>query len=137
MKNHIRNVLAVIGTTVIAGMAQAMPADFVGTWTNLNPSTRGIVKVVITPALQMQNFGACTPALCDMGAVQMVTYGNSVADLNHKFGTAHYDLSFKKIEVVAKLTGNKIMTVETFNRFIDGSGRQNYYSGERYKKVAP
>ena len=137
MNNKIRNALAVFGATVFVGMAHAMPSDFVGTWTNLNPSTRGIVKVVITPGLQIRNFGACTPTLCDMGAVNMITYGNNVSDLNHKYATAHYDMSFKKVEVIAKLTGNKIMTVEAFNRFIDGSGRQNYLSSERFRKVAP
>jgi hypothetical protein len=43
-----------------------------GTWSNSDPATRRIVKIVIVAAgagVKVHAFGACTPTPCDMGAV--------------------------------------------------------------------
>ncbi len=121
---------------IITTSAYAMPADFIGTWVNVYPGTRGIVRAVITPDMNIRMYGACSPTPCDNGLAPITTYGRSVSDLNHRAAIAKYDFSFKEVDVVLKLNGRSFLNLEHFNKFTDGSNRQNYFMGEMMRKIS-
>lgn len=136
--------MKIIGSTIATvllslQLAQAAPANFLGNWNNVNRSTRDIVRVLITQnpithQLIFRGFGACTPTPCDMGTTPLVTYGRSVSDMNHMVGVAHYNFAFKQEDIIVKVSGNSI-TLETYSRFTDNSGRQNYWTSDRLRKT--
>jgi hypothetical protein len=135
MKSFLKVMLPICTSSLISTSAFAMPADFVGTWQNINPNTRGIVKVVIAPDMSMHMWGACTPTPCDNGTAPLTTFGTTVTDTNHRAATAHYKFSFKDVGTVVKLPSMHMLMLEHFNKFTDGSERQNYYMQERLRKV--
>ncbi|UOF01308.1 DUF2147 domain-containing protein [Bdellovibrio reynosensis] len=116
-------------------LAEAAPSDFVGTWINVNPHSRGVVRIVVSPNMKMRMFGACTPSACDIGLAPLYTYGKSVEDADHRQGTAHYTLDFKEIDAKLTLVSRQRIDLEHFNRFTDNSNRQNYLMKERFRKA--
>jgi hypothetical protein len=50
------------------------------------------------------------------------------------YASALYSLSFKKVLVTVKLMPGNRFYLETYNQFTDGSGRQNYWVGETFRK---
>jgi hypothetical protein len=104
-------------------------APLVGTWLNLDPATRGLVKVVIAahrPAITVHLFGACVPTPCDWGVVPAHTYAPDVASKTSIAFTANYKFDFKETIVTGYLEDGLLM-VELFNHFTDGSDRTDYY----------
>ncbi|HLO88557.1 MAG TPA: hypothetical protein VK203_26605 [Nostocaceae cyanobacterium] len=124
--------------SVVISPAMAAPADFVGTWVNTNPNTGGITRVVITSAggnkLNIEAFGKCQPSDCKWGKTNLVTYGNSVQDANHRYGTATYNPGFAETLLTLDLRNKNALTVQNFTRFTDNSGRQNYSLIENFKR---
>jgi hypothetical protein len=123
--------------TALVSPAMAAPGDFVGTWVNKNPGTRGITRLVITSAggnkLSIQVFGQCQPTDCDWGKTNLVTYGLNVQDPNHTYATANYNQSFANSLVTLSYGGKEIM-LQGYTQFLDNSGRQNYYSREYFQQ---
>jgi hypothetical protein len=129
---------AAVGTLATAAPAHATPAQFVGTWLNVDPGTRGIVRLKITAGvhgLGVEAFGACVPTACDWGLAGLTTYGNNVSDPDHKFGTAAYSFDFKQTAMTFQLLDPNTLVVDDYNMFTDGSGRENYHSREVFKKL--
>ncbi len=137
MKLILKNTCFFVLFALSSNYAFAYPTNFIGTWKNLNPNTRGIVKLIITPGPIMRMYGACTPTPCDNGTTSLITFGNNVSDLNHKVAVGHFNLNFKKIGTTLKLLNNNRLSFEHFNQFTDSSGRQNYWMTENFKKVLP
>jgi len=136
MKNKIK--FAMLLTVICASSSlYAYPLNFVGIWKNTNPQTRGIVRLVITPDLNMRMYGACSPIPCDNGISKLISFGKTVTDVNHKAAIAHYDMTFKKVGVTLKLANNNKITFEHYNQFTDSSGRQNYMMSESFKRIVP
>lgn len=127
--------LVVAMVSGLSTLASAAPADFVGTWLNRDRNSRGIIRIVVHPGMQVQAYGSCTPNPCDWGRAPMTTYGRSVTDRNHKIATANYNFSFKRTSLVLKTPRPGLMTLEDFNVFTDNSGRQNYYMGQTFRKA--
>lgn len=118
----------------------AAPQDFVGTWVNTNPNTRGITRLVVTSTgantLSVQAFGKCHPTDCDWGTTQLITYGSNVQDSDHKFATANYRPRFANTILTLNLNphNRRQVTLQSFTQFLDSSGRQNYSSTERFTR---
>lgn len=128
---------AVLGG-VAARPAHAAPAQFLGTWVNIDKGTRGIVRLQITAGVHgmgVRAFGACTPSPCDWGIVGLTTYGSSVTDADHKYGTALYNPGFATRIMTLQLIDSTTMVAHVYTKFQDGSGRQNYHSREVFKKL--
>ncbi|MDJ0619338.1 MAG: hypothetical protein QNJ63_21780 [Calothrix sp. MO_192.B10] len=123
-------VTTVLAITSIAP-AIAAPRDFIGTWVARN-NTRGITKVIITRGygrrLIVKVFGSCTPRDCDWGNSRLITYGNSVRDRDHVYGTTLYNKRFanKFLTIYLGGRGRRRMSLRQFTQFKDGSRRQNY-----------
>jgi hypothetical protein len=104
-------------------------APLVGTWTNCDPATRGLVRAVIAAAKQgvtVHLFGACTPTPCDWGVVPGHTYAPDVSSKTAMSFSATYKFDFKETFVTGTLDAG-LLTIELFNHFTDGSGRTDYY----------
>jgi hypothetical protein len=144
-KLSLRRALAVValGVAALGGMslarpAQAAPADFIGNWVNIDPTTRDIVRLRVggpASALKVQVFGACSPTPCDWGLAGLITYGDNVSDPDHKYGTAAYAFGFKQTALTFQLIDSNTLVVHDYNRFTDGSGRQNYHDRGVFKRV--
>lgn len=115
--------------------------QFKGTWTNTDPDTRGITKIVITQqgsALRMHAWGQCQPEDCDWGKVPAFIYAPSVSSNMMQTGrvmTANYKTGFSETLVVVKPAGKNRLKAETFTRFTDGSNRSNYTSSQTFRRI--
>jgi len=112
-----------------AAAAAVSVKPLLGTWTNCDKATRGIVRVVITDegGLKVQTFGACSPTPCDWGKVKGLAYAANVSSTPAVAFSAIYKASFKETILVGVLDHGSLI-VETFNNFTDNSGRSDYYS---------
>lgn len=102
----------------------------VGTWTNVDAATRGLVRLMITTSnagLFVHAFGACTPTPCDWSTVPAKAFADSVCTTPAVGFTAQYKFGFKETLIVGHLEFGALF-VETFDHFIDGSGREDYNS---------
>jgi hypothetical protein len=107
-----------------------------GTWTNVNPATRDLVKIVLTEShgtLLVHAFGACSPTPCDWGVVTAQAYSASVSGGPTVAFTANYAFGFKSTILTGHLDGGHLI-VDDFNVFHDGSGRSAYFSQDTMKK---
>ncbi|HUH63830.1 MAG TPA: hypothetical protein VLZ50_12560 [Terracidiphilus sp.] len=102
----------------------------IGTWVNCDHETRGLVRVMIAAKdkeITIHAFGACQPTPCDWGIVNGMIYADNVTAVPAVAFTATYTFGFKQTVLVGHLLKGSLM-VETFDHFIDGSGRADYYS---------
>lgn len=111
--------------------------SLIGTWVNVNPATRDIVKIVLTNsggALGVHAYGACVPTPCDWGQVTGQAYSASVAGGAAVAFTADYQFGFKRTILTGHLSGEHLI-VDDFNVFEDGSGRSAYFTEGTFKKA--
>lgn len=119
-----------------AAATAVSPAPLVGTWTNVNPHTNDLVKVVIAASgsgISVDTFGACSPTPCNWGSVPGLAYAASVSSTPAVAFSAQYTFSFAKVIVTGQLQGSRLL-VETFTQFTDGSGRSNLYTTDQMTK---
>jgi hypothetical protein len=131
-------------STILAGSlvsaVNAAPQDFIGTWVNTNPNTRGITRLVVTQvdgALRIRVFGKCQPTDCDQGQVNLIAYGRSIQDTDHIAATATYTPGFANTLLTMLLggTGRSQINLQSFTQFTDNSGRQNYFTQESFRRA--
>jgi hypothetical protein len=115
--------------------------NLVGTWTNVNPTTGGIVKIVITSeptGLKIQTFGACSPTPCDHGKISAAPFSKSVGSSFASGLSGEYDFGFSKMLVTAQRTtsfdGGTFLELETRTRFAPGDTRYDYMRTELFRK---
>ncbi len=117
--------------------AQAVqPGALLGTWTNVNASTRDIVKVVLAASgtgITVAAFGACTPTPCNWGTMQGIAYAGNVSSGRAVAFTAQFRFSFSQVTLIGNLAGN-FLNIEHFTHFTDGSGRSDYAAMDQMKK---
>lgn len=129
---------AALGSLAVAPSVHASDAQFQGHWFNDNPSSNDLVRITIggSPgSMVVDPFGACSPSACEWGWRPLTTYGNSVSDADHDFGSATYNQGFAQRLMTFQLLSPSMMSVDTFSLFTDGSGRQNYHTHELFHKV--
>ena len=119
-----------------ATAAAVVSAPLLGTWNNVNPATRDIIKVVIAAAgsgIKVDTFGACTPTPCNWGNVAGLAYSAGVSSSPAVAFSAQYKFSFSQVILVGHLQGKNLM-IESFTHFTDGSGRDDYYATDTMVK---
>ena len=110
--------------------AAVQPAALIGTWSNCDHATRGLLKLVIAASgtgITVHAFGNCTPTPCDWGTVAGIVHATDVSSAAGIAFRATYKFAFKET-VVTGVLDRGALVVETFDRFTDASGRSNYYS---------
>lgn len=112
-----------------------------GTWHNVNPSTRGTIKVVVTKVgsqLRFKSYGACSPTPCIHTTVAAYPYSSSVSSNFARGFTAYRNSGFKSTRFDAirdyGQTSGKFLRLNSFSRFASGDGRKNYLSSELFRK---
>jgi hypothetical protein len=116
----------------VCAAAVVSPASLAGTWANVDPATRGLVKVVIAgrgSAITVDAFGACLPTPRNWGVVAGLAYASNVSTIPAIAFSAQYTLSFSHVILIGHLVGEELF-VESFTQFTDGSGRSNLYSAD-------
>jgi hypothetical protein len=96
--------------------------DFLGQWTNRDPNTNGITKVVIRDVrgqVMVRAWGACTPDPCDWGETTMRGTG-AVRYATWNPGFAIESQTFRLFDGIDGLR------IETHTHFTDNSGRPDY-----------
>ena len=130
--------VAGFGALTATAPAQASDAQFTGFWLNIDPATRDIVRFQITGSpgsLAVHAYGACSPSACDWGLSPLTTYGNTVSDSNHDYGTAVYNAGFATTILTFALVDPNTIAVDSYTKFNDGSGRQNFHTRDIFKKL--
>lgn len=131
-------VLAVLSPAVFAGLN-----DFSGDWRNTDSHTRGITRLQIqtSGSIMVHAWGACSPSDCDWGAVPAYAYAPDVSSSissSARAITAEYTTGFSHTTLVITPSGSNRLTVQSFTRFTDGSGRSNYTNTYQFvRALAP
>jgi hypothetical protein len=128
--------LLMTATGGLAGMAQ-----FAGSWTNVDANTGGITNLdisVMGTGAQVHAWGKCHPTDCDWGTVQAQAFAPDVStDVLSGADTliAVFVTSFSQTTLVIKPAGNRLK-VDSYDRFMDNSGRSNYLASYTFKKAS-
>ena len=113
----------------------------VGTWHNANPSSRGIIKVVVTKVghqLKFKSYGSCHPTPCVHSTVVAQPYSRNVSS-NHAVGfTAFRHSGFKTTRFDAMRdygqSSGAFLRLNSFNKYAAGDSRKNYASSDLFVK---
>jgi hypothetical protein len=109
-------------------------SPLVGTWHSTNKATRGIIRLILSEhngMLALQSFGAWEPSHIDWGPVQSKAFAAGVGLVEGVGFKASYDFGFLQT-VVAAYLNKRILVVDTYNTFKDGSGRFNYFFRDHF-----
>jgi hypothetical protein len=99
-----------------------------GTWFNVDVHTRGIPRLELKKEgndLKIHVFGACVPSFCDWGVVPAMAFADNVCSIPAIAFSAKFKFDFKETLIVGRLQFEALF-VETFDHFIDNSGRADY-----------
>jgi hypothetical protein len=120
----------------VAYRTPVSPGVLLGTWVNVNPTTRGLVKVVLRlvgPQFIVQPYGASEPRPFDWGVRAGVVYADNRGGTQPCAFTATFSTQFKETILAGHLR-NDLLVVEAFHHFTDVSGRADYYSREIFRR---
>ena len=117
-------------------------AQFAGDWSNVDSNTGGITTLNIGisgNSAQVHAWGKCHPTDCDWGTVSAFAFAPDVSsDLASQAQAlmAIFDAGFSETTLFIKPQGNRL-SVQSYTRFKDGSGRSNYASSNVFQKTSP
>lgn len=158
----LKQVKKALGATAIAAVAMGLGSGLVsaanattvppvassalaGTWVNTNTATKSVKQIVITGQrggnIRVDAFGACTPSLCEWGAVPGIVYGPNVSSTtgttfqtNQRFLSGDTEWSRTALQgTVRKTAAGLRLSVRELTVFEDNSGRKNYTRVETFK----
>jgi hypothetical protein len=121
-----------------AGAPAVEPAPLVGTWVSFDAATRGIVRVVVAHRggrLLVRAFGAASPAPQDWGEVAGDAFAGGVDAAAAVGFTARFRFGFLDTRLAAYLN-RRLLVVDSYNVFHDGSGRASYFSRDHFYQPA-
>lgn len=109
-------------------------SSLVGTWVSTNLNTRGTIKLVLKDEgglFTVRAFGACVPSPCDWGEVSGEVFTAGVTSREAVGFKAFYDFGFMETFLAAYLN-KRILVVDAYNTFKDGSGRARYFLRDHF-----
>ena len=111
------------------------PSPLVGTWHSTNQATRGIVKLILSnpngSGFTVRAFGAWDSSPIDWGEVEGAAFADGVGFSAGVGFKAFYDFGFMQT-ILAAYLNKRILVVDAYNTFRDGSGRLNYFSRDHF-----
>ncbi len=116
-------------------------APLVGTWVSFDAATRGLVRIVVSNRggrLAVRAFGASSPAPQDWGETAGDTFAGSVDGVEGAAAvafTARYRFAFVDVLLAAYLN-RRLLVVDCYSVFRDGSGRSSYFSRDHFHQPA-
>ena len=133
--------LAFGGTGTALAVQPTGVTNLVGTWVNVNPTTRNIVRIVITSdalGFRIHTYGACTPTPCDHGAIPASRFSKGTTSTAAYGFTGTYNFGFSTMLVTGlrdyQLDGGNFLRLETRTRFAAGDTRIDYMATELFRK---
>jgi hypothetical protein len=132
--------IAAWATVALTPPASADIGQFLGEWHNIDPNTRGIVRILITEgdgAIKVHVWGRCHPEPCDWGEAPAVPYA---ANVDAAQDTEYLRVEFRTWFAVNELTigpasdRNRQLSVTDLNQSTDGSGRPNFAYSAQFTK---
>jgi hypothetical protein len=132
------------------------PSPLVGTWVSFDAATRGLVRVVVSlrgGRLAVRAFGASSPAPQDWGETVGDAFAGGVDRIGAVGGvdgvggvngiggaaavafTARYRFGFVDALLAAYLN-RRLLVVDCYSVFGDGSGRSSYFSRDHFYQPA-
>ena len=139
MRNILSLSIAFLLSLVSLSTCSASLAQFAGDWTNVDTNTGGLTTLSIGvsgTSATVHVWGRCHPTDCDWGEVQAVAFAPDVSSdmvSQARALVAIYDEGFKETTLIIKPQGNRL-SVQSYSRFKDGSGRSNYRSDDLFQK---
>jgi hypothetical protein len=117
------------------------PSPLVGTWVSFDAATRGLVRVVVAlrgGRLAVRAFGASSPAPQDWGEAEGDAFAGGVDCVGSAAAvgfTARYRFGFVDALLAAYLN-RRLLVVDCYSVFGDGSGRSSYFSRDHFYQPA-
>jgi hypothetical protein len=111
-------------------------SDLNGVWINVNPKTRGLVRIEIQNK-KIHPYGACHPDPCDWGVLKVKGFASTVDSGVAVALTAKQTTSFSHSEITLSLEHDGRLRAEVFTHFTDNSGRADYRSVDYFERVRP
>ena len=129
-------------TILVGSLGFAKPptnfSALVGVWNNTNPSTRGIVRVVVRKSgagITVQPFGACSPTPCNHGIIRARSFSSGVGDAHAIGFNAVRNFGFKSTAYNAIWGGNTLALL-TQDTFAPMDSRFNYTMMESFVRAS-
>ena len=129
-------ILPVCGAPATPAQAPAVANKLDGTWVNVDPKTRGLVRIVIDQK-KVHPYGACHPDPCDWGELKAKSFAATVDSYYATALLAKYTTSFSRSEITLSLEADGRLRAEVFTHFTDGSGRSDYRSVDYLTRIRP
>jgi hypothetical protein len=104
-----------------------------GTWINVDPATRGIVRIQINGE-KVHPYGACHPDLCDWGVLKAKSFASTVDSKNSIALLTKKKTSFNQSQLTLALGAGGKLRVEVLTHFTDGSGRTDYRTVDTFAR---
>lgn len=118
----------------VTGVASTDLSSLVGKWVNTNKNTPGIARIVLRAEnhhLKVRAFGAGSSGLSDWGEVAASAFAGNVASSQAVGFKAHYDFGSSDTLLAAYLN-KRILVVDSYNDFRDGSRRSRYFFRDHF-----
>ncbi len=131
----------VLFTAPSFAVAPSSTSGLTGTWYNVNPSSRGIVKIVVSKVgsqLRFKSYGSCSPTPCVHSTVIAYPHSSSVSSNYARGFTAYRNSGFKSARFDAirdyGQTSGSFLRLNSFSKFASGDSRKDYLSSELFRK---
>lgn len=116
--------------------------NLVGTWVNVNPTTAGIVKIVVShnifTGFTINTFGACSPTPCNHGVIPASRFSDNVSSTVAQGLSGQYNFGFSTMQVTAQriydIDGGNFLELVSQTKFAKGDTRNDYSRTEIFRK---
>jgi hypothetical protein len=139
MKIILSIVAASLLLLISLSTCSASLAQFAGDWNNVDPNTGGITKLSIVVSGASANvhvWGKCHPTDCDWGGVDSFVFAPDVSSDPISQAQALMATFTTSFSVTTLFISPQVsrLSVQSYTRFTDGSGRSNYGSSDLFGK---
>ena len=110
------------------------PAPLLGTWVNFDRASRGMARLVIAASeggMTVHAFGAGSPGPVDWGEAPGAPFADGVALHAGVAFTAAYEFPGHRVTLACYLN-KRLLVVDAYTRFADGSGRAPYFARDHF-----
>ena len=110
------------------------PGPLLGTWVNFYEGSGGLVKLDIARRgreMTVRAWGADAPEPREWPEIVGLPFAGDVESGAAVGFTALYELGFLETRLAAYLN-IRLLVVDTYNRFLDGSARSSYFKRDHY-----
>jgi hypothetical protein len=107
--------------------AKRASASFLGNWKNVDPNTRGLLRIVVDRT-SIHPYGSCGGSECDQGRHRTQSFASHVEGHDTAALLAEWDDLAARRVFTLMLEADGRLRVQTFSHFIDGSEQSDYVS---------